>query len=309
MQKISIIDSHTAGEPTRTIIGGFPALGTGSLVERLERCRSEFDHLRSGIINEPRGFPAIVGALLCEAEHEKSDAGVIFFNNNGYLGMCGHGTIGVIKTLEYLGRLDSKFLRLDTVAGTVSARLNNDSSVSVQNVASYRYKKDVVVDVPQYGQVVGDIAWGGNWFYLINEQRLEISIANLKNLTQFTTAVMLTLAEREITGKSNEKIDHVELFAATANADSKNFVLCPGGEYDRSPCGTGTSAKLACLADDELLKEGEIWKQESITGSVFEGSYVSRANEIIPTITGSASITAESTLVFEESDPFRYGIR
>ncbi len=307
-ETIKIVDSHTGGEPTRVVTGGFPDLGAGSVSDRLTKMRSDFDHLRSGIVNEPRGFPAIVGALLCESDTDDSDSGVIFFNNTGYLQMCGHGTIGVVKTLDYLGRLESEKVRIDTVAGTVEATLNDDGSVSLENVESYRFQKDAKVDVPGHGFVTGDIAWGGNWFFLIKEHGLKISMANLSGLESFSATVMQALHDQGITGRDGAEIDHVELFSASLKGDSRNFVLCPGGEYDRSPCGTGTSAKLACLAADGILKEGEKWLQESVTGSLFEGVYRSTANGIIPTITGSAHITAETILVFSEEDPFRYGI-
>lgn len=308
MQKIKIVDSHTGGEPTRVVTGGFPDLGEGSIGGRLDKMRSDFDRLRSGIVNEPRGFPAIVGALLCAPDSTDSDAGVIFFNNAGYLQMCGHGTIGVVKTLEYLGRVESGIIRLDTVAGTVQSRLNPDGTVSLENVPSFRLHKDLTVNVPGFGAVTGEVAWGGNWFFLVKEHGLEVSMSNLPNLSAFTSAVMQSLQDQSITGTNNGRIDHIELFTTSSVGNSKNFVMCPGGEYDRSPCGTGTSAKLACLAADGELREGEEWIQESVTGSVFECVYKSAEGGIIPTITGSAHITSESTLIFGEDDPFRYGI-
>jgi 4-hydroxyproline epimerase len=276
--------------------------------ERLEVFRRDCDQLRSAIVCEPRGHDAVVGALLCDPVSNDSAAGVIFFNNVGYLGMCGHGTIGLIRTLEYMGKIGTGVHKIETPVGTVEAELNADGSVSIRNVPSYRYAKDVVVEVPGYGKVVGDIAYGGNWFFLIGEQSIEVEFANLEQLTGFSVAVRNALTANDITGEGGALIDHIEVFAATPNADSRNFVLCPGLEYDRSPCGTGTSAKLACLYADGKLKEGETWRQESIVGSVFEGSVKIIDGKIIPTIRGSAHVTAEVTLVFDEDDPFQFGM-
>jgi 4-hydroxyproline epimerase len=306
--RICAIDSHTGGEPTRVVIDGFPDLGSGTIAERLEVSRRDHDRLRSAIVCEPRGHDAIVGALLCEPVDSDSAAGVIFFNNVGYLGMCGHGTIGLVKTLEYMGKIGMGVHKIETPVGTVEAELNADGSVSITNVPSYRYAKDVVVNVPGYGDVAGDVAYGGNWFFLIGDHSIEVEFSNLEKLTDYSVAVRNALSANGVRVKGGAKIDHIEVFASTPNADSRNFVLCPGLEYDRSPCGTGTSAKLACLYADRKLKEGEIWRQESIVGSVFEGSVKLVDGNIVPTIRGTASVTAELTLVFDESDPFRFGI-
>ena len=306
--RIRAIDSHTGGEPTRVVTGGFPDLGNGSMAERVDVFRRDHDKLRSAVVCEPRGHDAIVGALLCEPVNPDSVAGVIFFNNVGYLGMCGHGTIGLIKTLEYMGRIAPGKHKIETVVGTVAAELNADGSVTITNVPSYRSKKDVAVDVPEFGYVVGDIAWGGNWFFLIGEHDLKIELANLEALSDFTVAVRNALISNNITGENGGEIDHIELFSPSPTADSRNFVLCPGLEYDRSPCGTGTSAKLACLYADGKLRPGETWRQESLTGSVFEGQVRLDGDKIIPMIRGTASVTAEIELIFDESDPYRFGI-
>ncbi|HEY2865514.1 MAG TPA: proline racemase family protein [Pyrinomonadaceae bacterium] len=308
VNKITAIDSHTGGEPTRIVIGGFPDLGNGPIAARLEKFRTEFDHLRSAIVNEPRGHSAIVGALLCEPTNKDNAADVVFFNNVGYLRMCGHGTIGLIKTLEYLGRISAGIHKVETPAGTVDAELNTDGSVSIANVPSYRYRKDVKIDVPKLGTVCGDIAWGGNWFFLIKEHPLVIDLANLYELTRFSVAIRGALSANHITGENDGAIDHIELFSSTPTADSRNFVLCPGLDYDRSPCGTGTSAKLACLYADGELKEGDIWRQESLIGSVFEGRIHVEGDRLIPIIRGRAYITAEVELILDGSDPYRFGI-
>ncbi len=308
-QKIRVIDSHTGGEPTRVVIEGFPDLGNGTMAERLEVFKSDFDNLRSAIVKEPRGHTAVIGALLCEPSDKNCIAGVIFFDNAGYLGMCGHGTIGLVRTLEYLGKIKTGKYKIETPVGIVEAELDENDFVTIENVPSYRYKKDVEVEVKSYGKITGDIAWGGNWFFLIQEHSFELKLENLEELKRFTISVRETLNKNEITGKNGHEVDHIEIFSPTEKADSKNFVLCPGHEYDRSPCGTGTSAKLACLYEDGKLKEGETWKQMSIIGSIFEGKVRIDNGKIIPIIKGNAFITAESELILDKDDTFCFGIR
>jgi 4-hydroxyproline epimerase len=310
-RKIRVIDSHTGGEPTRLIVSGGPDLGDGPMSARLERFRDEYDAFRSGVVNEPRGSAVMVGALLCEPVDRNCAAGVIFFNNVGYLGMCGHGTIGLIATLLYMGRIGPGEHRVETPVGTVSAILHQGGEVTVNNVPSYRSAAKVAVEVPGYGKVCGDVAWGGNWFFLIEDSGQEIMLRNVEALTAFTWAVRQALNANHITGANGQEIDHIEVFGSSKlpGVDSKNFVLCPGKAYDRSPCGTGTSAKLACLYADGKLREGQIWKQESIVGSVFEGSVTVREGQILPSIKGSAFVNAEADLVLDERDPFCMGIR
>jgi 4-hydroxyproline epimerase len=305
---IKAIDSHTGGEPTRIVIDGFPCLGHDDMAVRLKTFRSEYDHLRNAIVCEPRGHDAIVGAILCEPSDRAATAGVIFFNNVGYLGMCGHGTIGLVKTLEYMGKIDTGVHKIETPVGTVEAELGADGVVSITNVPSYRYKKQITVDVDGFGTVMGDIAYGGNWFFLIGDHALSVELGNLEKLTNFAVRVRNALTEKKITGAGGADIDHIEIFSQSEKADSRNFVLCPGFEYDRSPCGTGTSAKLACLYEDGILKEGETWRQESIVGSIFEGQVKIEGDNIIPTIRGTAHVTAEIRLILSEDDPFQFGI-
>ena len=310
-RRVRVIDSHTGGEPTRVVIGGAPDLGEGPLAERLRRFRKEHDDFRSAVVNEPRGSDVMVGALLCEPEDQTCAAGVIFFNNVGYLGMCGHGTIGLIATLAYLQRISAGQHRIETPVGTVTTTLHSDGEVTVNNIASHRLAANVGVDVPNYGKVYGDVAWGGNWFFLVHEHGLTLALKNVEELTSFTWAIRQALKRQGITGAEGAEIDHIELFgpADTTAADSKNFVLCPGKAYDRSPCGTGTSAKLACLYADGSLRVGQTWRQESIIGSIFEGSIVVRDGKIYPSIKGSAFVNAESELVLNPEDPFCRGIR
>jgi 4-hydroxyproline epimerase len=309
--RIGVIDSHTGGEPTRLVVTGGPDLGEGSLAERLERFRSEHDRFRSAIVNEPRGSDVMVGALLCDPVDSVCAAGVIFFNNVGYLGMCGHGTIGLVATLAYMKRIGPGEHRIETPVGTVSAVLHESGEVTVNNVASYRSEANVAVDVPGYGEVRGDIAWGGNWFFLVRNHTLELILQNVDQLTDFTWAIRQALRDHGIAGADGKEIDHVELFGPSQlpGADSRNFVLCPGKAYDRSPCGTGTSAKLACLFADGKIREGQTWKQESIVGSVFEGSVKVRDGKVYPSIKGSAFVNAEAELVLDPRDPLCMGIR
>lgn len=253
----------------------------------------------------------MVGALLCEPCERECVAGVIFFNNVGYLGMCGHGTIGLVATLAYLGRISPGEHRIETPVGIISAVLHESGEVTVNNVASYRLAADVEVEVEHYGKIRGDVAWGGNWFYLVRDHTMELTLSNIEALTDFTWAIRRALADRGVTGAGNQEIDHIELYGPPQSpaADSKNFVLCPGKAYDRSPCGTGTSAKLACLYADGKLREGQIWRQESIVGSIFEGSINVRDGKVYPSIKGSAFVNADSELVLDPRDPFCMGIR
>jgi 4-hydroxyproline epimerase len=310
-QKVRVIDSHTGGEPTRVVVSGGPDLGRGPLAERLERFRSQCDYFRSAVVNEPRGSDVIVGALLCEPVESKCAAGVIFFNNVGYLAMCGHGTIGLVATLAYLGRIEPGEHRIETPVGIVGVLLHENGEVTVNNVASYRSAANVEVEVPGYGKVKGDVAWGGNWFYLVRNHELELSFNNIEALTRFTWAVRQALRESGITGAQGQEVDHIELYGPpqSAGADSRNFVLCPGKAYDRSPCGTGTSAKLACLYADGKIREGQTWRQESIIGSVFEGTVKVKDGKVFPSIKGSAFVTAEVELVLDPRDPLCMGIR
>jgi 4-hydroxyproline epimerase len=292
------------------VVEGGPDLGGGSIAERLERFRAKHDGFRSAVVNEPRGSDVMVGALLMEPEETSARAGVIFFNNVGYLGMCGHGAIGLVKVLEYLGRVSTGQHRIETPVGTVTAQLAAAGEVSIANVPSYRYRRGVSVEVDGFGQVKGDVAWGGNWFYLVEGLAGRLRLEDAGHWTEVTQRIRRALEREGITGEDGAEIDHIELFAAgEAGGDSRNFVLCPGGAYDRSPCGTGTSAKLACLAADGKLLPGETWRQESIVGSEFQGSYEWEGERIRPVITGRAWVNADGWLLLDETDPFCWGIR
>jgi len=310
-QRIAIVDSHTGGEPTRVVVAGGPELGTGPLSERRLRFREQFDHYRRAIVNEPRGSDVLVGALLTPPVDPACAAGVIFFNNVGYLGMCGHGMIGTVVTLGHLGRIKAGQHRIETPVGIVGVEYDGANRVAFENVTSYRYQAAVTVCSDELGCLTGDVAWGGNWFFLVSEHGLDLDLKNLDRLLATTRCVQATLARNGITGAEGAPIDHIEFFGSPRSSEnhSRNFVLCPGGAYDRSPCGTGTSAKLACLHADGKVQPGEVWRQESILGSVFEGSYRLEGDRVIPRIEGEAFITAETTLIVDPRDPFQWGIQ
>ncbi len=311
-ESLKVIDSHTGGETTRIVIEGGPDLGGGSVADKAKRLTAEHGWLRRSLCNEPRGHDGMVGGLLCESSVEGCVAGVIFFNDLKTLGMCVHGMIGLAVTLAHMGRIQIGEHKVETPVGVVSVVLNEDGSVEVANVPSYRTQKDVEVEIPEWGLIRGDIAWGGNWFYLINRQGPEVKLENLAELLLFSNLVRDALAERGIRGDVGEAVDHIEVFGPPidpAVADSQNFVLCSGSAHDRSPCGTGTSAKLACLVADGKLADKKIWRQAGILGSVFHGSAQAQPDgKILPRITGRAWVNGEAIYYFQANDPFRHGI-
>ncbi|MAK64589.1 MAG: hydroxyproline-2-epimerase [Maricaulis sp.] len=308
-----VIDSHTGGQPTRVIIEGGPALGRGSLARRRQVFAEQFDDYRRRCVLEPKCSDAMVGALLCEPENPDASAGVIFFNTAGYLGMCGHGTIGLGATLAWLGLLKPGAHILETPVGPVALDLLDANTVQFENIESDCLALDVCVDVPGLGPVTGDIAWGGNWFFLVDAEQLAqdgLDPADIEILTRKSWAIRRALSEQGLTGRGGAEIDHIEVMTAQAGAgaDSRNFVLCPGGAYDRSPCGTGTSAKLACLAARGKLEPGQDWVQESIIGSRFQARYRPGRAGIIPSITGQAHVFADTRILADPADPFDLGI-
>ena len=310
MKRIQVIDSHTGGEPTRVVIKGGPDLGTNNLTERLDSFRTHFDEYRRAILCEPRGSDVLVGAILCKPVDPSCISGVIFFNNVGYLGMCGHGTIGLAVTLGHLGMITKGNHDLETPIGKINFTFDGFNTVSLENVPSYRLKKNVSINVESVGMISGDVAWGGNWFFLVSDHHETLTHSNTSRLTHVAQRIQSALRQQGITGTNNADIDHIELFGPPLNSvnQSRNFVLCPGGAYDRSPCGTGTSAKIACLASDGKLQPGEVWRQESILGSVFEASFRLQGDLILPRISGKAFITAETTILIDDADPFAWGI-
>lgn len=308
-ERVEVVDSHTEGEPTRVVVGGWPQPEGRTMAERRGFLLRHQDRLRQALVCEPRGHDAIVGALLTPAVEPGSGTGVVFFNNKGGLGMCGHGLIGVVRTLEHLGQLGPGTLRVDTPVGTVGAELEADGAVTIENVPAYCHAQDVTLEVPGVGRVTGDVAWGGNWFFLTELRAPALELTNTPLLTGITTQIKDALRARGVTGREGAEIDHVELFGPPQrpDADSRNFVLCPGLAYDRSPCGTGTSAKLAVLAARGKLRPGQRWRQESITGSRFEGWLEEKDGGLVPHIRGRAYVTGRATLFFDARDPFREG--
>jgi proline racemase len=307
--RVEVVDSHTEGEPTRVVVEGWPMPQGDTMAQRRADLLRRQDHLRRAVVCEPRGHDAMVGALLTPAVSPGAEAGVIFFNNAGALGMCGHGLIGVIRTLQLLGRLAPGAARIDTSVGTVGAELHDDASVTIENVPSFCHARDVAVEVPAIGRVSGDVAWGGNWFFLTELPGQALELRNVAALTEITSRILLALRAQGITGGDGGIIDHVELFGPPArpDADSRNFVLCPGLAYDRSPCGTGTSAKMAVLAARGKLAPGQRWRQESITGSRFESWLEEKSGGLVPHVRGRAYLTGRATLFFDARDPFREG--
>jgi proline racemase len=308
-ERVEVVDSHTEGEPTRVVVEGWPPLGGRSMAERRAFLLEHHDRLRQAVVCEPRGHDAVVGALLTPPVEAPSAGGVVFFNNAGALGMCGHGLIGVVRTLEFLGRLRPGPVRIDTPVGTVGAELEEDGAVAIENVPAFCHARDVAVEVPGLGAVTGDVAWGGNWFFLTELPGLPLDLANAAALTDATSRILDALRAQGIAGRDGAEIDHVELFGPPrrSDADARNFVLCPGRAYDRSPCGTGTSAKMAVLAARGELAPGRRWRQESFTGSLFEGWLEERRGALVPHIRGRAFVTGRTTLFFDPRDPFREG--
>jgi 4-hydroxyproline epimerase len=314
--RISFVDSHTEGEPTRVVVGGAPAFAGRTVAEQAADFAANHDWFRSATVNEPRGNDVLVGAVLVPSADPAAAAGVIFYNNVGLLGMCGHGTIGVVRTLAHLGRVRPGVVRLETPVGTVEATLHASApgeapAVDVANVRSYVHRQGVVLALPGGRTVHGDIAWGGNGFFLCEDHGERVELGNLAELTRLSWEIRAALEEEELASIDGRPVDHVELFAHARDGanDSRSFVLCPGGAYDRSPCGTGTSAKLACLAARGELAPGAVWRQESVIGSVFEAWYApAPEGGVLPTVRGRAWITGEGTLVVEPSDPYRHGI-
>ena len=310
IRRVRVVDSHTEGEPTRVVVAGGPDLGSGPLSDRRDRFRDRHDAFRRALVTEPRGSEAMVGALLCTPHEPASSTGVVFFNNAGYLGMCGHGTIGVVATLAHLGRLGPGRSAVDTPVGSVPTELREDGAVTFWNVPSYRSRARVPLEVPGFGPVVGDVAWGGNWFFLIDGGPFPLRLGNVDSLTSYCRAVRTALVRDGVTGDGGAEIDHIEVSGPPERSENsgRNFVLCPGGAYDRSPCGTGTSAKMACLVADGRLAEGAPWRQEGILGGVFEGRADRLPSGIRPRITGTAHLTAETDLLLDERDPLCYGV-
>ncbi|MGB7262135.1 MAG: proline racemase family protein [Albidovulum sp.] len=306
-----VIDSHTGGEPTRVILDGAPDLGVGPLADRARLLATEHSAFYRSVLLEPRGQPAMVGALLVKPVDPGCVTGVIYFDADAVLGMCGHGTIGLVVTLAHMGRIGIGTHRIETPVGVVEVTLNDANTVTVTNIESRRVHHAASVEVDGLGTVTGDVAYGGNWFFIIDPSPIPVEPRNIRLLTDAGIAIRAATVAQGIGGEAGQPIDHVVFQEASPKKDvhSRNFVLCPDDAYDRSPCGTGSSARLACLAADGLLLAGEEIVQESIIGSPYRLSYqLGIGGGVKPTITGQAWIMAESTLFFGQNDPFRHGI-
>ncbi|WP_039017381.1 proline racemase family protein [Halocynthiibacter namhaensis] len=306
-----VIDSHTGGMPTRVILDGGPNLGLGSLDIRAQTLADHHQDFYKSVMLEPRGQAGMVGALLVEPTNADCVTGVIYFDAEAVLGMCGHGTIGLAVTLLHMGRISTGTHKIETPAGIVTVDVHDANTVSVTNIESHQIHANVTVDVPDHGTVSGDVAYGGNWFYIIDPSPLAVTTANIPALADLAIATRDACNARSIGGPNGEAIDHVILRGPDpeTGAHSRNFVLCPDDEYDRSPCGTGSSAYLACLAASNRLNPGHEIILESVIGSAYQASYQPGQNGgVIPTLKGQAWIMAESTLIFDATDPFRKGI-
>ncbi|MEC8553437.1 MAG: proline racemase family protein [Planctomycetota bacterium] len=316
---IQVIDTHTGGEPTRVVIDSPIELSGETLADQRSDFAARYDDYRRAIVCEPRGSDVMVGALLTQPVNPESVAGVIFFNNVGYLGMCGHGTIGLAIALEYQGKITKGKYQLDTPVGTVGFEMLNNNKVAIENVPSYRLHRQIAVTLGGARVVHGDVAWGGNWFFLCDDHGLDIEPGNLEALASLSAEIRKALPEQGITGSNSAEIDHIELMGPPSSqdkADARNYVMCPGAAYDRSPCGTGTSAKIACMAADGQLQPTQIHRQESVVGSVFETTYRTDESasspegeiQILPRIVGEAFVTADAKLTLDFEDPFGKGI-
>jgi 4-hydroxyproline epimerase len=308
---IDIVDSHTGGEPTRVVLSGWPEPLGKTMEERARYVVEHQDHLRRGVVCEPRGHDAMVGALITAPIRKEALAGVIFFNDVGVLGMCGHALIGTVETLRFLGRIQGDSVELDTPAGAVSAIIDSDQQIVIQNVPSRLHQEHVEIEVPGIGSVIGDIAYGGNWFFLVNSPSFNLELRELDALMQSSKAIRKALLDQGLTGTDDAVIDHIEFFGPPKDptADSRNFVLCPGNAYDRAPCGTGTSAKIATLHAKGQIETDQVWRQESITGSIYEASLRLIDGQLFPFIRSRAHITSKSSLLFKEADPLRGGLQ
>jgi 4-hydroxyproline epimerase len=312
--QLRVLDSHTIGEPTRLVIDEWCAasldLGTGSVRQRRDVFRERYDHLRRAIVADPRGVEAMVGVVLVPPTDPSCDLGAIYFNRVGYLDMCGHATIGLAVSLGHLGRISPGPFRLETPAGVVGVQWHGGTSVSFQCVSPRRIHRGLVVRCADGTTVSGDVATSGLWFFICRDHGLSIDTEAISQLRDKAWAIRRSLAAAGVTGDTGEVIDHIVLMGPPQDPanHARNFVLCPDGAFDRSPCGTATSALVGCLHDDDLLAEGALWRQESILGGVYEASINRSGGVLMPTVRGQAWITAESTLHFAADDPYRTGL-
>lgn len=327
---LQAVDSHTAGEPTRIVTGGLPPVAGATMAERRAALQRDHDELRRALVLEPRGHDAIVLALLQPPCAPGAHLGVVFANDVGYLGMCGHGAIGVATVAVATGMVPAvepvTEVVLDTPAGVVPCRVavvgGRPRSVTITNVPSFLFRQRVVVPVHGFGKVAADVAWGGNWFAFVEADQLGLVVerSHVPVLLQAAVAIREALVREGVRGRHPEHaaeaiIDHVKLFAPLDGAEpgARALTLCPGAAWDRSPCGTGTSAKLAVLHAKGELEPGRWFRSESVLGTAFRARIVRTATvgglpAVVPEIEGSAWITGFPTFVLDPDDPCRFGI-
>ena len=312
--QLRVIDSHTIGEPTRVVIDESFSdgldLGAGTVRERRDRFRERYDHVRRALVGDPRGAVAMVGVILVPPADPTCRFGAFYVNRVGYLDMCGHATIGLAVTLGSLGRIEPGSFRLKTPAGMVGVTWHGGGEASFAGVPPRRIHKGLRISCDDGSDGSGDVATSGLWFSICRDHGLPVEPAAIPALTARAWSIRRALEARGITGDGGETIDHVMLLGPPAEAghDGRAFVLCPDGAFDRSPCGTGTSALVGCLFEDGMLEEGRTWRQESVLGGVYEASVRREGSMLIPTVRGRAWIAAETTLYFAADDPYRTGL-
>jgi proline racemase len=321
------IDSHTMGEPTRIIVKGFPELAGNTMMERKKYLEENFDHYRTALMLEPRGHKDMFGAILTEPISKEADLGVIFMDTGGYLNMCGHGSIGssTVAVETGLVKVTEPYTEvvLEAPAGLIQARIKVEKGKAVEtsilNVPAFLYLKDVEVEIDGYGKIPLDISFGGSFFAMINAEKIGLTL-NTENIGEITELGMKIIKKVNDTVEIKHPyldittVDLAEFYCSPTNAaaNKKNVVIFGDNQVDRSPCGTGTSAKLALLYAKGELSIGEEFVYESITGSMFKGVIteeieINGYKAVLPQITGSAYITGFNRWVIDERDPLKDG--
>jgi len=322
----TVIDSHTAGHPTRIVVGGLPKVRGGSVAQKRDYIKSKMDYIRTLLCNEPRGHSCMYGAFLVEPSSEDADFGVIFFSTASYDDMCGHGTIGVATVLTEMNMVrreePTTEVTFETPAGLVRVETKvvggKVKSVSFVNVPAFLYKKDISIDVPGYGEVKGDVAFGGNWFFYVNAKEIGVRVRseNVDALARAGIAIKNEFnKEFDLVHPTNPNISRkllatsiIDIPVKNKNADQNNIVV-EGKWVDRSPCGTGTSGRMAVLFAKNKLGLNEDFVNESITGETFRGRLIGETKvgeypAVVPEITGNAYITGFNHIILDPDDPF-----
>ena len=313
-ERLRVIDSHTIGEPTRVVldeslVAGLD-LGGGSVRDRRDRFRDRCDHVRSALVGDPRGTTAMVGVILVPPADPTCRFGAFYVNRVGYLDMCGHATIGLAVTLGARGIIEPGDFRLESPAGVVGVTWHGGGEASFECVPPRRIAQNLALACDDGSRVTGDVATSGLWCYLCRDHGLPVEPTAIPALTARAWSIRRALEARGLSGDGGEVIDHVVLLGPPRDPgnDGRAFVLCPDGAFDRSPCGTGTSALVGCLFEDGILTAGRTWRQESVLGGVYEASIRRERDILVPTVRGRAWLTAETTLHFAGDDPYRTGL-